>query len=167
MTNELTGRRPRGGRQPGWRALGTVLALSLAPAWPVLAWHLPWHRRPHHAPAAPSAPALAITLEGQAASAAALPQRWQRNTLLLDLTHLPDNGSATLTPPANAGWPVRLAFRVQPGSIGSLTIEGAERVQYTLPAHGPAMTLQLDPGVYVVKTASLTLRWSAADDLPH
>lgn len=168
MTNELTAQRARGWRQPGWRALGMVLALSLAPAWPALAWHLPWHHRAHRAAAAdPSAPGLAITLAGQAASAAAVPQSWQRNTLLVDLTHLPGNGSATLTPPPNAGWPVRLAFRVQPGSIASLTIEGAQRVQYTLPARGAAMTLQLDPGVYVVKTASLTLRWSAADDLPH
>ncbi|HTT06167.1 MAG TPA: hypothetical protein VMF64_12840 [Steroidobacteraceae bacterium] len=168
MTNELTARRIGGWGRPGWRALGAVLALSLAPAWPVLAWHLPWHHRAHRVAVSPSAPGLAIALAGQGTSAAAaVPQSWQRNTLLVDLTHLPGNGSATLTPPPNAGWPVRLAFRVQPGSIASLTIEGAQRVQYTLPARGAAMTLQLDPGVYVVKTPSLTLRWSAADDLPH
>jgi hypothetical protein len=118
-------------------------------------------------PASASAPGLGIVIAGQVAGMAAVPQSWQRNTLLVDLTHLPGNGSATLTPPPNTGWPVRLAFRVQPGSIASLTVEGAQRVQFTLPARGAAMTLQLDPGVYVVKTASLTLQWSAVDDLPR
>jgi hypothetical protein len=141
--------------------------LAVVPAYPALAWHLPWHHRTHRAAPSASAPGLGVVVAGQVASAATVPQTWQRNTLLVDLTHLPGDGSATLTPPPNAGWPVRLAFRVLPGSMASLTVEGAQRVQFTLPARGAAMTLQLDPGVYVVKTASLTLHWSAADDLPR
>jgi hypothetical protein len=129
--------------------------------------HLPWHHRAHRAAASSPAPGLNIVVARQRAGTAAVPQSWQRNTLLVDLTQLSDAGSATLTPPPNAGWPVRLAFRVRPGSIASLTVEGAQRVQFTLPARGAAMTLQLDPGVYVVKTPSLTLHWSAADDLPR
>lgn len=170
VINELGGRGARRGREARRRVLGTALAglvLTVTPAWPVLAWHLPWPHRAHPVPASASAPGLGIVIAGQVAGMAAVPQSWQRNTLLVDLTHLPGNGSATLTPPPNTGWPVRLAFRVQPGSIASLTVEGAQRVQFTLPARGAAMTLQLDPGVYVVKTASLTLQWSAVDDLPR
>lgn len=148
-------------------ALAAVLALTLAPAWPALAWtwHWPWHHGPHTATAGTQGAGLTIRMEG--GSTAAVPQSWNRNTLLVDLTHLGGNGAATLAPPPNAGWPVRLAFRVQPGSIASLEVEGAQRVQYTVPTHGAAMTVQLDPGIYVVKTPNLTLRWSAADDLPH
>ena len=170
MTNELSGRGPRGGQRPRWRSLGGLagaLALAVAPACPALALHLPWHHRAHRAPVAAPVPGLNIVVAGQPAGTAAVPQSWQRNTLLVDLTQLPDAGSATLTPPPNTGWPARLAFRVRPGGIASLTVEGAQRVQFTLPARGAAMTLQLDPGVYVVKTPTLTLHWSAADDLPR
>jgi hypothetical protein len=170
VTIEQSGRRVRRGHRPGRQAiraaLGAVLALAVAPASWAFTWHLPWHHGAHGAPAGASAPALAVVIAGQGISATAVPQSWQRNTLLVDLTHLSGDGSATLTPPPNTGWPVRLAFRV-PGSMATLTVEGAQRVQFTLPARGAATTLQLDPGVYVVKTPSLTLRWSAADDLPR
>lgn len=169
MTSELTPR-VRLQRRRARLALAAALGLGAAPACPALAWHLPWHHRAHrthHADAAAQAPALSVRVAGQSVPAAAVPQSWQRNTLLVDLTRLPADGSATLTPPPNAGWPVRLAFRVQPGSMATLTVEGAQRVQFTLPARGAPMTLQLEPGVYVVKTPSLTLRWSAADDLPR
>ena len=170
-TNEVSGRGARGAQRARWRrpgVVGVLLALTVAP-WPALALglHLPWHHRAHHAATSAPAPGLNIVVAGQAAGPATVPQSWQRNTLLVDLTRLADAGSATLTPPADTGWPARLAFRVRPGSIASLTVEGAQRVQFTLPARGAAMTLQLDPGVYVVKTVSLTLHWSAADDLPR
>jgi hypothetical protein len=149
-------------------ALGAALLLALGSAGAARAWHLPWH---HHHARATVAGVAALTIHvdgaGAAASATAVPQSWQRNTLLVDLTHLGSSGSATLTPAPNTGWPARLAFRVQPGSVASMQVEGAQRVQFTLPTHGTAMTLQLDPGVYVVKTPSLTLRWSAVDGLPR
>ena len=149
-------------------ALGAALALALAPAGAAQAWHLPWHH-PHSRAAPAGVPGLTIHVDGAGApaSAAAVPQSWERNTLLVDLTHLGASGSATLTPPPNAGWPARLAFRVQPGSVASVEVAGAQRVQFTLPTHGTAMTLRLDPGVYLVRTPSLTLRWSAVDGLPR
>ena len=162
----------RTGRGPRWgvrgELLAAVLGLTLAPAGQALAWswHWPWHHPAHATAPAAGAARLTIRMDG-ASSTAAVPQSWNANTLLLDLTHLGGDGSATLTPPPNAGWPVRLAFRVQPGSIASLEVEGAQRVQYTVPTQGAPVTVQLDPGVYVVKTPSLTLRWSAADGLPR
>jgi hypothetical protein len=152
----------------GGLALATALVLALAPGRPAyaLAWHWPWHHHAHAARAGAVAPGLTIRLEG-ASSSAGVPQSWDRNMLLVDLTHLGGSGSATLTPSPNAGWPARLGFRVQPGSIASLEVEGAQRVQYTVPTHGAVMTVQLDPGIYVVRTPSLTLHWSAADGLPH
>ncbi len=147
--------------------LALCAMLALAPALPAWAWHLPWHHRAHGAAAGTGTPGLRLMVDGSSGSAAAVPQSWDRNTLLVDLTRMAGTGSATLTPPPDQGWPVRLAFRVQPGSIASLEVAGAQRVLFTVPARGAALTLQLDPGVYVVKTSSLRLRWSAVDDLPH
>lgn len=185
MANEdirlRTARRVQPGRRPGqepvraWRgAAPGLLAVALALAlgcltMPARAWRLPWHHRAHAAikASATGAAGLAIQVQGAPAAQTTVPQSWDRNTLIVDLTRLGGEGSATLTPPANSGWPARLAFRVQPGSMASLEVQGAQRVQFTLPAHGAAMTLSLDPGVYVVKTPTLTLRWSAVDGLPH
>jgi len=133
--------------------LGTTL-----PAW---ALHWPWQ---HHARRTP-AQAVSVLAVAQGARIA---QYWDRNTLLVDLTRLRGAGSATLTPlPAQGGWPVRLEFRVQPGTIARLQVRGAQRVTFVVPAHGAAEVLKLDPGVYLADTARLTLRWRAADDLPR
>jgi hypothetical protein len=148
--------------------LGASALLSLIALAPARAWHLPWH----HAQVQPSAPpvrVLNVQLDGAtvAGSAASAPQSWDRNTLLVDLTRLGGQGAATLTPLPSQGWPARIAFRVRPGSITSLEVQGAQRVQFTVPSGGPAFTVRLDPGVYVVSTPNLRLRWSAADDLPR
>lgn len=170
VTIEQSGGGTQRGPRPARRAIGAglaaALALAVAPACGAFTWHLPWRHHAHGAPVGGSTPGLAIVIAGQGVGATAVPQSWQRNTLLVDLTHLPADGSATLTPPPDTGWPARLAFRVA-GNMASLTVEGAQRVQFTLPARGAASTLQLDPGVYVVRTPSLTLHWSAADDLPR
>jgi len=175
VRQERPGSRPRrqavrAGRRVTAGVLAGALALALGSlTMPALAWRLPWHHRAHPRvqAGATGVAALAIQVRGAPATAGTVPQSWDRNTLIVDLTRLGGEGSATLTPPANTGWPARLAFRVQPGSMASLQVQGAQRVQFTLPAHGAVMTLPLDPGVYVVKTASLTLQWSAADGLPH
>lgn len=146
-------------------ALLAALAVSL-PAW---AFHWPWH---HHPAAAPgeSVHALAIAVDGAPGATGsstgtptpAVPQSWDRNTLLVDLTHLAGEGGATLAPLPSYGWPVRLEFRVRPGAMASLEVQGAQRVVYWLPAQGAALTLKLDPGVYRPGTGNIRLRWSAA-----
>jgi hypothetical protein len=143
-------------------ALVSLAALAVcAPAW---AFPWPWHH--HRAAARPTATAtvhaIAVSLEGGAG--AAIGQSWDRNTLLLDLTGQGGQGEATLTRLPDAGWPLRLEFRVRPGAIARLTVQGAQRVEFSVPAQGAPLTLKLDPGVYVTDTTRITLRWSAAGD---
>jgi hypothetical protein len=162
-----------------------VALLCAPPAW-ALHWpapHWPWK---HGAPAQPqSVQELAITLQGSAAAGpssvaaggssgehpsaqpVAIQQYWDRNALLLDLTRVSGEGGATLSPVAGGAWPVRLEFRVHPGGFARLEVSGAQRLIFAVPAQGDSMVLKLDPGVYQFDTEQVTLRWSAAGDLPH
>jgi hypothetical protein len=70
----------------------------------------------------------------------------------------------TLSPPASRGWPIRLEFRVQPGGIVHLEVQGSARVMFEVPAQGNALVLKLAPDAYVKGTANISLRWSAAAD---
>ncbi len=152
------------------RAAVTGLLLSAlvctAPAfalhWPAVhlpALHWPWQRRAAAQPQAVQE--IAIT------SQTPIQQFWDRSTLLLDMTGVSGDGSATLAPAAGSAWPVRLEFRVRPGGMALLTVSGAQRLTFTVPAQGSSVVLKLDPGVYQFDTDQVTLRWSAADDLPH
>jgi hypothetical protein len=151
------------------RPLGLLFgALCLsAPAWslhmPALHW--PWHGHPRGASGPQPVQELAIQMQSGASSPIA--QYWDRNTLLLDMTAVSGEGSALLAPRAGTGWPARLEFRVQSGRLGNLEVRGAQRVLFAVPAQGAATVLQLDPGVYLASTAAITVRWSAAGDLPH
>jgi hypothetical protein len=138
-------------------ALLATLALSLS----ACAMHWPWHRRPQP----PPQPVQQVTIVADASAAATtILQYWDRNTLLLDLTGASGEGGALVTPIKALGWPVRLEFRVQPGSIGRLEVMGAQRVIYEIPSQGAALLLKLAPSAYHPDTGEITLRWSAADD---
>jgi hypothetical protein len=91
-----------------------------------------------------------------------LSQYWDRNTLLIDLSAAAGEGSVRLRPAAGTSWPIRLEFRVQPGSIARLQIQGAQRVTYAVPAAGSPVLLKLDPGVYTTRTAALVIEWHSA-----
>jgi hypothetical protein len=124
------------------------------------ALHWPWKRRP----VPPPQPVQQLTIVPYAPLAAtAILQYWDRNTLLLDLSAVGAEGSATLTPIKALGWPVRLEFRVQPGSFGQLTVVGAQRVVYSVPSQGAPLVLRLAPSAVHPDTGQITLRWSAAD----
>jgi hypothetical protein len=59
-------------------------------------------------------------------------------------------------------WPVRLAFRVTPGSIGVLEVRGEERVVLPVAqAAAQPIDLELTPGVYIATTVQLKVHWSA------
>ena len=98
------------------------------------------------------------------APAATILQYWDRNTLLLDLSAVGGEGGASITPIKALGWPIRLEFRVRPGSIGRLEVLGAQRVLFAVPAQGAPLLLKLAPSAYHADTEQITLRWSAADD---
>ena len=138
-------------------AVLVMLSLSLA----ACAMHWPWQRRPHP----PPQPVQQVSIVADAsASATTILQYWDRNTLLLDLTTAGGEGGAIVTPIKALGWPVRLEFRVLPGSIGRLEVVGAQRVLYAVPSQGGALLLRLAPSAYRTDTGQITLRWSAADD---
>lgn len=101
------------------------------------------------------------------AGAKTISQYWDRNTLLLDMTGVSGQGSAVLAPRPGTAWPVRLEFRVQSGSFANLEVSGVQRVLFTVPAQGASTLLKLDAGVYLANTATISLQWSAAGDLPH
>jgi len=141
-------------------ALLAMLLLSLS----ACAMHWPWQRRP----LPPPPPVHQVTIVADAPVATTtIVQYWDRNTLLLDLTAVGGEGGAIMTPIKALGWPVRLEFRVRPGSIGRLEVLAAQRVVYGVPAQGAPLLLKLAPSAYHADTAQIMLRWSAADDSAH
>ncbi len=148
-----------------WRLLalpGLVATLSLSVS--ACALHWPWKRRPQP----PPLPVQELTISAEAPVATtAIVQFWDRNTLLLDLTAVGAEGAATLTPIKARGWPVRLEFRVRPGTFGRLTVIGAQRVIFQVPSQGEPVLLRLAPSAVHADTREITLRWSAADDSAH
>jgi len=142
-----------------WRRFALIATLSLSVS--ACALHWPWKRRPAPAPQ----PVHQVTIAPDAsASAASITQYWDRNTLLLDLSSVGGEGGASITPIQALGWPVRLEFRVQPGSIARLEVLAAQRVVYQVPSQGAPLLLKLAPGAYRADTAQITIRWSAAAD---
>ena len=117
----------------------------------------PWHHQPPPAPT----PVHVLDVSGTGASAV-LAQYWKRNTLVLDMSAASGSGSVTLRPPVD-GWPVRLALRVTPGSLGELDVRGAQRVVLPIvPAAGKPVVLELPPAVYSPKTVEVTVAWGPA-----
>lgn len=134
------------------RALAIGVLAASAAGCSHLNW--PWH----HQPPPPPKPVQVLDVSGTGASAV-LAQYWKRNTLVLDMSAASGSGSVTLRPPAD-GWPVRLALRVTPGSLGELDVRGAQRVVLPIvPAAGKPVDLELPPAVYPPKTAELTVAW--------
>lgn len=123
----------------------------------------PWH---HSAPPPPPPSAHALDITG--AAAGAFPQHWQRNTLVVDLSAVSGSGSITLKPVEGVSWPLRLAFRVMPGSIGALEVHGAQRTILPITAAGSKpVDLELTPGIYTPATPQMTVAWGpSATALP-
>ncbi len=126
--------------------------LQVARVWP-------FH---HRATAAAEAVNELVAETPDGSAGIAVSQFWDRNTLLVDLSAASGDGSLRLRPAAGTTWPIRLEFRVRPGGIGRLQVEGAQRVTYNVPATGSAVLLRLDAGVYTARTALLNIEWHAA-----
>jgi hypothetical protein len=137
-----------------------VLAAALLPLLPACAaW--PWGERESDHPVA----VHEVVIEP--AEGIDAPQYWERNTLLIDLSSVPANGTLALRPTQGGGWPVRLAFRVRPGSMDSLEVRGEQRVVYAVPNGDKPVLLTLDPAVYSPRTTSITLQWNAVGGSPR
>jgi hypothetical protein len=106
----------------------------------------------------------ALTVAAADGSALSWPQVWQRNDVVLDLSGLAGSGSAVVMPRAGLAWPVRVALRVTPGSIGAIDVRGAQRLVMPVPASGAAtVDLELPPGVYVAATKQIIINWGPAN----
>ena len=117
----------------------------------------PWR----HQPAPPPAPVTELTEMAETGAAADYPQYWKRNTLLVDLRGISSEGGLVLQPRSGTQWPVRVAFRVTPGSVGVLEVRGEERVILPVAGgNGAPIDLELPPDVYKSTTPHLTVHWS-------
>jgi len=145
-------------RLAGIAPLGVLAALLLVLAGcshlPRLHW--PWHKTPQ-----PPQPVQELVLAPEAGTAAAsFPQYWKRNTLVLDLKDATGSGGITARPRPETTWPVRLALRVTPGTVGMLEVRADQRVVLPIAAGGGMpVDIELPPGVYAAKTERIIIRW--------
>ena len=148
-----------GSRPAVWRPVRPISIALLVLALSACG-HLPWARK---APAAP-VPANELVVSGaDGAPTSGFPQYWKRNTLVVDLQGAAGSGSIALKPGASGKWPVRVAFRVMPGSVGLLEVQADQRMLLPVTREGTkAMDLELVPGVYTAKTPQITVRWEPA-----
>lgn len=121
---------------------------------------MPWSKKP----APPPQPVQELAITGaDGAPATAFPQYWKRNTLVVDLQSASGTGAVTLKPGASAKWPVRLALRVRPGTIGLLEVQADQRMILPVAPEGDKpVDLELVPGVYTPKSAQMVVRWEPA-----
>ena len=140
------------------RAFAAVLVLLAAGCGHLPAMHWPWHPHPASAPA--PAPVHELDISAAAGDPGSFPQYWKRNTLVVDLTAASGSGSITLKPAAGAAWPVRLAFRVRPGTIGVLEVRADQRLNLPItPAAGKPIELELAPRLYTSRTKQMSVTW--------
>lgn len=137
--------------------LGPALGLLLCAACS----HWPWR----HPPPPPPAEVHELDISGAALTNA--PQFWKRNTLLVDLSAASGSGSVVLKPAAERGWPVRVALRITPGSIGFLQVGADELISLPITPGSPKpVDLELAPGVYGAHTPQITVSWGPAPAVP-
>jgi hypothetical protein len=121
----------------------------------------PFHKKPKPVPEAVND----LTLVNADGSTANFPQYWKRNTLVIDLSGtggagMGATGSFAAKLPEETTWPVRVAIRVRPGSVGQIEIQGEERAIFPVTSEGTQpIDLQLAPSVYTPKTAAIYISW--------
>jgi hypothetical protein len=90
------------------------------------------------------------------------PQYWKRNTLVIDLSAIGAAGNFAARLPEGTTWPVRVAVRVRPGSVGQLEILGEERnILPVAPEGTMPIDIEFAPSVYTPKTAAIYISWGA------
>ena len=116
----------------------------------------PFYKKPKPGPEAVNE----LTLVNADGSAATFPQYWQRNTLVIDLSGVSGQGNVAARLPEETTWPVRVALRVQPGSVGQLEVQAEERNILPVSAEGVRpVDIELAPSLYTPKTAAIYISW--------
>ena len=121
----------------------------------------PFHKKPKPVPEAVNELNL-VNTDGTPAS---FPQYWNRNTLVIDLSGIGGGGmgatgnfAARL--PEETTWPVRVAVRVRPGSVGQIEIQGEERNVLPVTTEGTQpIDIEFAPSVYTPRTAAIYISW--------
>jgi hypothetical protein len=141
-------------------AAGALVAALLGLAGcATLSAHLPFRHKPPPAPEV----ATALTVATPDAAPLTWPQVWKRNDVVLDMSAVAAQGAAVVMPRSGLAWPVRVALRVTPGSVGAIEIRGAQRLVVPVPASGTGtLDIELPPGIYVAATRQITLNWGPA-----
>ena len=115
-------------------ALSACSSMHMPHVWP-------FYKKPKPAPVAVNE----LNLVNADGSTASFPQYWKRNTLVIDLSGAGGAGSFAARLPEETTWPVRLAVRVRPGSVGQIEIQGEERSVLPVSNEGTA-NIDLDSG---------------------
>jgi hypothetical protein len=119
--------------------------------------HIPWSEPP--APQVEPAHELQELAE-DGTPTQAFPQFWKRNTLVVDLQDAAPAGKFILKPREGSAWPVRIAFRARPGTLGVIEVHANQRMLIPVTTSGSAtVDLELAPGVYTSKSEQMTVQW--------
>jgi hypothetical protein len=116
----------------------------------------PFHKKAKAAPEAVNE----LNLVNPDGSPASFPQYWRRNTLVIDLSGIGGSGNVAARLPEATTWPVRVAVRVRPGSVGQIEIQGEERNVLAVATEGSQpIDLEFAPSVYTPSTAAIYISW--------
>jgi hypothetical protein len=130
-------------------ALTACASLHMPKIWP-------FHKKQKPGPEAVNE----LTLVNADGSGASYPQYWQRNTLVIDLTGVSGQGGFAARLPDESTWPVRVALRVQPGSVGQLEVQAEARNILPVTGEGAKpVDIELSPSLYTPKTAAIYISW--------
>ena len=119
--------------------------------------HMPWGKRPAQAPET----ALELQeLAEDGTQTRAFPQFWKRNTLIVDLQSAAPSGKFILKPRDGHAWPVRIAFRARPGTLGVIEVRSDQRMLIPVTTDGSTpVDLELVPGVYTPTSPQMSVSW--------
>jgi hypothetical protein len=119
--------------------------------------HMPWGTKPGDLPG--SVREL-IEMAADGTKTNAFPQYWARNTLVIDLQAAAPSGKVILKPRRGHAWPMRLAFRARPGTLGLIEVLAAQRMLIPVTREGTApVDIELAPGIYTAKTERMVVQW--------
>lgn len=140
----------------GFALIAACLAITACSSYTVSMGWPPIHKKPKPVPEA----VHELNLLNADGSAASFPQYWKRNALVIDLSGVGGAGGFAARLPEETTWPVRMAVRVRPGSVGQIEILGEERSVLPVSNDGTSnIDLEIVPSVYTPKTAAIYISW--------